>query len=99
MAVGLAAVRGEDGQLAPCLFAVLGPSGAGKTTFMDILSGRKRDAGEDPSPSPCRLSVFYSCTMDACKCRLHAVLCCDLCWAGLCWAVLCCAGLGWARLG
>lgn len=42
---GVAAVRGEDGDLAPCLFAVLGPSGAGKTTFMDILSGRKRDSG------------------------------------------------------
>ena len=42
---GVAAVRGEDGELLPCLFAVLGPSGAGKTTFMDILSGRKRDAG------------------------------------------------------
>ena len=36
----------EAGQLVPSLFAVLGPSGAGKTTFMDILSGRKRDAGE-----------------------------------------------------
>ena len=43
---GVAAVTGEDGQLMPCLFAVLGPSGAGKTTFMDILSGRKRDPGE-----------------------------------------------------
>ena len=43
---GLAAVTGEDGQLMPCLFAVLGPSGAGKTTFMDILSGRKRDQGK-----------------------------------------------------
>ena len=42
---GVAAVIGEDGQLSPCLFAVLGPSGAGKTTFMDILSGRKRDKG------------------------------------------------------
>lgn len=42
---GLAAVQGEDGQLRPCLFAVLGPSGAGKTTFMDILSGRKRNSG------------------------------------------------------
>ena len=42
---GLAAVTGDDGQLTPCLFAVLGPSGAGKTTFMDILSGRKRDSG------------------------------------------------------
>ncbi|KAL0042544.1 hypothetical protein WJX79_003095 [Trebouxia sp. C0005] len=42
---GVAAVTGEDGQLMPCLFAVLGPSGAGKTTFMDILSGRKRDPG------------------------------------------------------
>ena len=43
---GVAAVRGEDAQLMPCLFAVLGPSGAGKTTFMDILSGRKRDRGK-----------------------------------------------------
>lgn len=43
---GVAAVRGEDGALVPCLFAVLGPSGAGKTTFMDILSGRKRDSGQ-----------------------------------------------------
>ncbi len=43
---GVAAVTGEDGQLMPCLFAVLGPSGAGKTTFMDILSGRKRDPGK-----------------------------------------------------
>ncbi len=42
---GVAAVTGEDGQLMPCLFAVLGPSGAGKTTFMDILSGRKQDPG------------------------------------------------------
>ena len=25
--------------------AVLGPSGAGKTTLIDILAGRKRDAG------------------------------------------------------
>ena len=43
---GVAAVTGEDEQLIPCLFAVLGPSGAGKTTFMDILSGRKRDPGK-----------------------------------------------------
>ena len=43
---GVAAVTGEDGQLTPCLFALLGPSGAGKTTFMDILSGRKRDQGK-----------------------------------------------------
>ncbi|KAL3154966.1 hypothetical protein ABBQ38_011494 [Trebouxia sp. C0009 RCD-2024] len=42
---GVAAVRGEGGDLLPCLFAILGPSGAGKTTFMDILSGRKRDSG------------------------------------------------------
>ena len=26
--------------------AVLGPSGAGKTTLIDILAGRKRDSGE-----------------------------------------------------
>lgn len=26
--------------------AVLGPSGAGKTTLIDILAGRKSDAGE-----------------------------------------------------
>lgn len=54
---GVAAVTGEDGQLMPCLFAVLGPSGAGKTTFMDILSGRKRDPGKTCKPpflpTPC----------------------------------------------
>ncbi|GMH44385.1 hypothetical protein BSKO_12319 [Bryopsis sp. KO-2023] len=27
------------------LFAIMGPSGAGKTTLMDILAGRKRDSG------------------------------------------------------
>lgn len=48
---GLAAIKGEDGQLKPCLFAVLGPSGAGKTTFMDILAGRKQDAGVKLCPA------------------------------------------------
>ena len=47
---GVAAVPGEGGGLLPCLFAVLGPSGAGKTTFMDILAGRKRDAGSPSAP-------------------------------------------------
>ena len=54
---GVAAVRGEGGELMPCLFAVLGPSGAGKTTFMDILSGRKRDTGTTTTRF-CHLGVF-----------------------------------------
>ena len=54
---GVAAIRGEDGDLVPCLFAVLGPSGAGKTTFMDILSGRKRDSGQFTSGCTCNTLV------------------------------------------
>jgi len=33
------------GQASSGICAVLGPSGAGKTTLIDILAGRKRDSG------------------------------------------------------
>ena len=37
---------GRAGQRSSGICAVLGPSGAGKTTLIDILAGRKRDSGE-----------------------------------------------------
>ena len=62
---GVAAVRGEGRDLVPCLFAVLGPSGAGKTTFMDILSGRKRDSGQSSS-SGCTQTCYTVVQMLPC---------------------------------
>lgn len=35
----------DAGSPGSVLFAIMGPSGAGKTTLMDIIAGRKRDAG------------------------------------------------------
>ena len=43
---GVVGMRAPDGSWRPCLFAVLGPSGAGKTTLIEILAGRKKGAGK-----------------------------------------------------
>lgn len=63
-------LRGISGSVPSCLFALLGPSGAGKTTFLDILAGRKSSSGGswsgtisidgvEYSPEELRKSVGY----------------------------------------
>ena len=61
-----------------CLFAILGPSGAGKTTLMDILAGRRRGPGVEGQMTlngnlvdgnVTRLSVGYVCHLKILLCR------------------------------